>query len=243
MSDRATPLRDSATLTEAAYEALRIDIIRGARAPGERLRIERLKQLYEVGPTPLREALQRLSADGLVVANGNRGFSVVTLDIAEFDDINIARTAVETEALRLSIANGDDAWEAGIVSAAYRMEKADAELAASGSETLDRWEETNDAFHHAMVAACGSNWLLRIRKNLHDQCERYRRASVYLRRGDRNLRSEHKAIAEAVLARDTERACALTQAHYARTASNLAEDFATRTPSSGKDSRTGTGAQ
>lgn len=234
----ATPLRvgQGETLTEAAYDALRRDIIRGLREPGERLRIEWLKQIYEVGPTPLREALQRLSADGLVHALGNRGFTVAPLDIAEFDDLNIARTAVEKEALRLSILKGDDDWEAGVVSATYRMRKADSELARSAEQTLDRWEATNEAFHLAMVAACGSDWLLRIRKNLHDQCERYRRASVYLRRGERDLLSEHQAIAEAVLARDAEGACALTQAHYAATAGNLAEDFASG-EMSGKDHR------
>lgn len=215
------------TLTEAAYQALRRDIIHGTRAPGERLRITRLAELYDVGPTPLREALQRLSADGLVIANGNRGFTVISLDLSEFNDLNIARTALEREALRLSITNGDEEWEAAVVSAAYRMEKADATL-SSGNPDLDRWEAANEAFHFATVSACGSNWLLRLRKNLHDQCERYRRASVYLRRGSRDLRSEHDAILRAVLARDIAAACDLTEAHYSATAKNLSEDFAAR---------------
>lgn len=226
-----TPLRvgESDTLTEAAYDALRADIIRGVRPPGERLRIEKLKNLYDVGPTPLREALQRLSADGLVEANGNRGFSVAGLDIEEFEDLNTARTAVEKEALRLSIARGGDEWEAQVVAAAYRMKKADAALAAGDAADLDAWERANAAFHLAMVAACGSRWLLRIRRGLHDQCERYRRASVYLKRGVRDLGGEHGAIAEAVLARDAEKACQLTERHYGATASNLSEEFRTGT--------------
>lgn len=217
---------DGETLTEAAYRALRHDIIRGQRAPGERLRIERLKALYNIGPTPLREALQRLSMDGLVQAHGNRGFTVTPLDLSEFHDLNTARTAVEREALKLSITHGDDAWEAGVVSAAYRMAKADMDLANGAENGLDAWETTNEAFHLAMVSACGSNWLLRIRKSLHDQCERYRRASVYLRRGERDLRSEHQAIADAVLARNTDKACTLTAAHFSITADDLAGDFA-----------------
>jgi GntR family transcriptional regulator, carbon starvation induced regulator len=225
----ATPLNPIAgdTLTEAAYQALRRDIIHGARAPGERLRIIRLSEIYGIGPTPLREALQRLSADGLVIANGNRGFTVISLDVAEFNDLNIARTALEREALRLSLTNGDEAWEAGVVSAGYRMQKADATL-SSGPPDLDRWEAANEAFHLATVAACGSNWLLRLRKTLHDQCERYRRASVYLRRGSRNLAAEHDAILQAVLSRDIQAACDLTDAHYGATAANLAADFAMR---------------
>lgn len=226
-ADRATSLSvdGGATLTEAAYDALRVDIIRGLRAPGERLRIERLSKLYNVGPTPLREALQRLSADGLVAATGNRGFSVTPLDFDEFTDLNIARTALETEALRLSIAKGCDEWEAGVVSAAWRMAKADATLMADGGASLDQWERTNAAFHLAMVSACGSNWLLRLRQGLHDQCERYRRAAVYLKRGLRDLKSEHAAIAEAVLARDTDRACTLTAAHFAATVGNLDDEL------------------
>lgn len=225
----ATPLTQVGgdTLTEAAYQALRLDIIRGTRAPGERLRISRLTGLYDVGPTPLREALQRLSADGLVSADTNRGFTVIALDMAEFRDLNTARTALEREALRLSLTRGDEAWEAGVVSAAYRMQKADAAL-AGGDPDLDRWEAANEAFHLAMVAACGSNWLLRLRKSLHDQCERYRRASVYLRRGTRDLGTEHAAILRAVLDRDIAAAADLTEAHYAATAQNLAADFAAR---------------
>ena len=215
------------TLTDAAYEALRRDIIHGTRAPGERLRITRLAEVYNVGPTPLREALQRLSADGLVIANGNRGFTVISLDLAEFHDLNVARTALEREALRLSLTHGNEAWEAGVVSAAYRMQKADASL-SRGDPDLDRWEAANEAFHLSTVAACGSNWLLRLRKNLHDQCERYRRASVYLRRGTRDLAAEHAAILDAVLARDIPAACDLTEAHYSATAANLAADFAAR---------------
>lgn len=225
--DRTAPLATSLsvdageTLTEAAYDALRADIIAGLREPGERLRIERLRALYNVGPTPLREALQRLSADGLVEATGNRGFTVAPLDFAEFNDLNIARTAIEVEALRLSIARGDEEWEAGVVTAAWRMARADTALATDGGASLDTWQRTNEAFHLAMVAACGSNALLRVRKGLHDQCERYRRASIYRKRGLRDLKAEHAAIAEAVLAHDTETACQRTRDHFAATVGDL----------------------
>ena len=209
------------TLAQAAYRALRIDIIRGSRPPGERLRIEKLRTLYAVGPTPLREALQMLATDGLVLAEGNRGFTVAPLDNAEIEDLNIARTAIEVAALRLAIAKGDAEWEAGIVAAAYLMKKQDEALQLSTSGVPDSWEDANTAFHTAMVAACGSQWLLKVRAGLHDQYARYRRASVYLKLGQRNLNLEHQSIAEAVLARDMARACQLTEQHFALTASSL----------------------
>lgn len=217
-------IMDGGTLADVAYARLRKDIIIGRRPPGERLRIEKLKTIYAIGPTPLREAMQKLAQDGLVVSEGNRGFTVAPLDTAEFADLNTARTAIEKEALRLSLAKGEQAWEARVVAAAYIMAKEDEALANSDGELPDSWERANAEFHTALVSACGSAWLLKIRSGLHDLCERYRRASVYLKMGARDLRSEHAAIAEAALARDAERTCALTDTHFALTASALKAD-------------------
>jgi DNA-binding GntR family transcriptional regulator len=222
------------TLALSAYRALRADIITGVRAPGERLRLERLRAIYGTGPTPLREALQRLSADRLVIAEGNRGFTVAPLDFEEFADLNTARTAVEKEALRLSIAKGDDPWEARVVAARHILQKEDAALDRTAGPVPDSWERANAAFHAALVSACGSSWLLRTRQGLHDQAERYRRAAVHQRVGSRDLAAEHAAIAEAVLARDVERAVALTEAHFALTAESLGGDPPAQTaPDSG----------
>ncbi len=211
------------TLSQAAYRALKSDIIRGKRPPGERLRIEKLKSIYGIGPTPLREALQKLNQDRLVLSEGNRGFTVAPLNTAEFADLNLARTVIEKEALRLSIEKGDRDWEARIVAASYIMRKEDMALPSAQEGVPDRWERANAEFHTSLVSACGSDWLLRIRAGLHELCERYRRASVYQKMGSRNLGAEHADIAEAVLARDANRACELIERHFALTASILTE--------------------
>ncbi|MGS4946532.1 GntR family transcriptional regulator [Meridianimarinicoccus sp. RP-17] len=212
------------TLVDTAYRGLRHDIIAGIRPPRERLRIERLKALYGIGPTPLREALQKLAQDGLVVTEGNRGFRVAPLDPAEFADLNTARTAIEKEALRLSIAHGGNDWEARVVAASYIMAKEDAALSAASGAVPDSWERANTEFHAALVAACGSRWLLRVRAGLHDHCARFRRASVYQRLGSRDLGAEHAAISRAALDRDAERVCDLVERHFALTAAILEED-------------------
>lgn len=214
-------LKGGSTLTEAAYRALKSDIVKARRAPGERLRIERLRRLYGVGPTPLREALQRLAADGFVLAEDRRGFRVAPLDPAEFTDLNVARTALETRALALSIERGDARWEADIVAATYLLAKADDLLTSGTMDDLDAWETLNGRFHAALVAACGSAWLLRLRGMLNDQVERYRRASVYSDRTGRDLHQEHEAISKAALARDSDEACRLIAEHYDRTAQGL----------------------
>ena len=224
MKTETAMVPEGETLVDAAYRRLRHDIIDGTRTAGERLRIEKLKRLYRIGPTPLREALQKLAQDGLVVTEGNRGFAVAPVDPAEFEDLNLARTVVEREALRLSIARGGDDWEARVVAASYIMSKEDAALAKMQGPVPDNWERANAEFHLALVSACGSEWLLRVRAGLHDHCERFRRASVHLKGGSRNLGEEHAEIARAALDRDADRACDLTERHFARTAAALAED-------------------
>lgn len=235
-SIRIDPL-EGETLATAAYRTLRRDIIAGRRPAGERLRIGKLSTIYGIGPTPLREALQKLVQDGLVVVEDNRGFAVAGLDPVEFADLNTARTAIETEAIRLAIARGDDAWEARVVAASYIMLKEDAALSLAAGSVTDSWERANAEFHAAIVSACGSNWLLRVRAQLHDLCERYRRASVYQKIGTRNLRAEHVAISEAVLARDAALACDLTTRHFALTAEALAETDAGKWPAETRHGR------
>ena len=218
VADPRDVFEDGQTLADEAYRAIKSDIMSGVRPPGERLRIEKLRTIYGIGPTPLREALQRLSADRLVVAEGNRGFAVAPFDPDEFNDLNTARIAVEREALRLSLRNGGIDWESGVVAAAYVMEREDRALAERGGPVPDSWEQANAAFHAALVAACGSKWLLWTRGHLHDLCERYRRAAVSSDAGDRSLYVEHSELAMAALARDADLVCDLTERHYSRTA-------------------------
>ncbi|WP_299359668.1 FCD domain-containing protein [uncultured Paracoccus sp.] len=213
--------RSEPSLVEQAHTLLRRDIVSGERAPGEKLRIERLRAIYGIGPSPLREALQRLAADQLVILNSNRGFQVAPLDPEEFRDLNRARIALETAALRLSIEHGGEEWEAGIVAAAYSLEKQDRLLLTGEMQDFEQWEQLNARFHTALVAACGSRWLLKQRGVLQEQCERYRRASVYHARLERNLLDEHRDLARATLARETETACRLVTEHFDKTGQSL----------------------
>ena len=218
------------SMAQRAYRIIRADIISGARPPGERLRIEMLKTIYDIGPTPLREALQKLSTEGLVLALEKRGFMVSPLDLDEFSDLNIARIEIEKVALSRSIALGDRQWESRVVAATYLMNKEDAALLASGNGVSDAWEAANAEFHATMIAACGSKWLLQMRDHLQDMCERYRRSSISqsIRKtgnGKRDVGKEHAAISNAVLARDAILACQLTESHYIKTLDRLKRDL------------------
>lgn len=206
------------TLADTAYSALRRDIITGALAPGLPLRMAMLCERYGMGMSPLREALNRLQAERLVDAISLKGFRVAPLSLAELADTTQARILIETEALRLSIAKGGDAWETGIVGALHAL-SLQSQRGEGAGEAL---EQRHHAFHLALIAACDSRWLLGFFEKLYAESERYRTQSLTAQRAahGRDIDAEHRAMAEATLARDSDRAVALLAEHYRRT-----EDF------------------
>lgn len=206
------------TLAETAYAALRHDIIAGALAPAVPLRMAFLCDRYGMGMSPLREALSRLQAERLVTAIPLRGFLVAPLSAEELTDTTDTRILIETEALRRSIARGGEDWTQALKQAlAALLDGAGPAADPDGIEAL------HHGFHTALVAACGSRWLLDLFEKLYSESERYRfhALTVEARDGSRDLAAEHRAIAAAALNRDTEQAVALLTAHYRRTESVL----------------------
>ena len=203
------------TLAEAAYRRLRRDIIEGIHPPGEKLRVEHLKDHYAVGAGTLREALQLLVTDALVVAQGQRGFRVAPISLDDFEDITRTRVLLETAALQQSIECGDDAWEAEILARAHMLSKLEAIDASE--QMLDEWDQRHQAFHSAIVAGCGSQYLLQMRERLFDLAARYR--FIWLRKTVLSVEmledkhDQHQTLTEAILARDAARASELMRQH------------------------------
>lgn len=216
------------TLVEAAYHRLRRDIIEGVRSPGEKLRVEHLKDEYEVGAGTLREALLLLVTDALVVGQGQRGFRVAPISLVDFEDITRTRVLLETEALRQSIALGDDVWEGDLVAAFHRLTRAEQKLADHEVPTLEEWEQRNRAFHEALISACPSRWIRHFQNILYQQSERYRRIALFRPTIPRDIHAEHQAIFDATLLRDATKACAILSDHILRTLEavrNMPADF------------------
>lgn len=199
------------TLVEAAYRNLRRDIIEGRLSPGEKLRVEHLKDSYGVGAGTLREALSLLIADALVVSQGQRGFRVAPVSLEDFADITRTRVMLEGEALRQSIQMGDDVWEGELLAAFHRLSKAEEKRITT--EDRETWEERNRVFHEVLIAACPSRWLKHFLSILYQQSERYRHLSISLRPIPRDIHSEHEALMKAALARDSEHAATLLGEH------------------------------
>lgn len=208
------------TLADDACRLMRRDIVRGTLAAGSPLRLSALAERYGMGFSPLREALNRLQGERLVVSEALRGFRVAPISRDAMRDTIRTRILVEAEALRLSILQGDDGWEAGIVAALHALTRQAERTRAPQGEAFDRLEERHHAFHRALIGACGSSWLLDFAERLHLGSERYRIPALMAGDPDtrRDIAAEHAELAEAALDRDAGHACAALDRHYSRTA-------------------------
>ncbi len=201
------------TLVERAYLGLRHDVVCGKLAPGERLRVEHLKDQYEVGAGTLREALSLLVSDALVTSEGQRGFRVAPISMADLEDVTNTRVMLETEALRQSIRHGDAQWQETLVQCYERLTKTEVDLAESGS---DRWERRNKAFHEALIAGFNSSWSKYFLAILYRHGERYRNINWRLTAAHisgRDVHQEHEAIFRAAIDRQEARAALALEAH------------------------------
>lgn len=222
------------TLADKAYDRIRRDIVTGGLPPDMPLRMDALKRRYGVGFSPLREALNRLQAERLVAAAPLRGFTVAPVSLVHMWDTIETRIEIETRALARAIEFGDDAWEADVASALHALSLQARRLgkARETSET-DRQvlEDRHRAFHHSLISACRSAWLLDFANMLYVSAERYRYSALTgAKQGPthRDVPDEHRQLAEAAFARDAEGATMLLEQHYRLTGEHLEQTLLDR---------------
>ena len=193
---------------------LKQDILKGVFAAGHKLKMSALKERYKVGVNPLREALSQLVVMQLVQVQDQRGYRVCPVTQSELVDIYDTRARIESLCVGLAIVRGDDAWEAGIVAAAYQLQ-ANADLLKAGGD-IQAWEQLHQQFHYSIVQGCGSKELLRVRLDLYEKASRYRNLWLQHNAGhgafDVN-QMEHEQLVKATLARDAELAKKLISQH------------------------------
>ena len=208
---------ESGSLTAEAYARLRAEILACRLPPGQKLVIADLCDQLGFSLGAVREALARLSSEGLVVSEPRKGYRVAPITEAELKDITRVRATIESLCLESAIQNGNLKWETNIVSTQFELSKMKLQDPNDPARVSEDWAETHKRFHEALVAACDSPWLLRLRELLFVQSERYRRVSVPLDRTARDLVAEHREIADAAVARDARMATEAIRAHLEKT--------------------------
>ncbi|ABI89862.1 bacterial regulatory s, gntR family protein [Burkholderia ambifaria AMMD] len=220
----ANGMASNITLATSLYDRLRTDLLAGKLEPGRKLQIEFLCEQYQAGQTPVREALNRLTSDGLVERRDQRGFAVTDISADDLREITRTRILLEEVALREAFAANQPEWEEELVLAYHRLSKVPRSLNETEYLENPEWERLHRAFHRALISGCRSRWLMGFCEQLADQLYRYRQLSVRRIYPNRHEKEEHKAMLDAVVARDSLRAIELLKTHYQQTAEIILTD-------------------
>jgi DNA-binding GntR family transcriptional regulator len=205
------------TLATSVYERLRADLLSGRLEPNSKLRVEWVAANYGAGTSPVREALNRVAAEGLLIRHDQRGFSVVPVSLEDLEEITRTRCWVEEIALRESIRHRTPAWEEEIVLALHWLGREPPKMPGEEHVTNPEWERRHRGLHRALISGCRSRWIIGLCDNLADQAYRYRQIA---RRGigeARDALGEHRIIAELAIAGRADEAVAALLAHYRET--------------------------
>ncbi len=206
----------SGTIASSVYEVLLQDIVQGKLRPGQKLHLHTLKNDYNVGNSPLREALNRLSANGMVVREENKGFHVSPASVEELQELVKTRCWLEEIALRESIKAADDEYDERIVLAYHRLCKASQK--ESQGVISPELEARHSQFHQALLSNCDSKLLEGYCSQLREQTLRYRNLAAVIAYRESNEEKEHQAIQDAIFERNADEAVKLLHAHYHMTA-------------------------
>jgi GntR family transcriptional regulator, carbon starvation induced regulator len=210
------PLMDTGTketLTEVILERLVEDIVSGLLPPERNLRIEQLKEQYQVGASPLREALSRLTSLGFVTNETRRGFRVAALTQDDLLDLTRMRVLIESEALRDAIDHGDTPWEMEIAGAFAKLSMAVSRAYTTPDDARRTIEFAHKGFHASLLGACRSRRLMELQSTFYDQASRYRHVILANAQTLDGFVESHEALMRAVLTRDPVNAIKLLSEH------------------------------
>jgi DNA-binding GntR family transcriptional regulator len=229
MLQRASGLTDvrdivaNDTVGEVAYRRIRADIVLGRLTPGQKLTLERMKDAYGTSVSTLRELFNRLASEGLVLAEGSRGFQVSAISRDNLREIAAMRELLEGHALELSFRQGDIEWEGRVVAAHHKLAAMERQMAAGDASPPEVWRRYDWAFHQALISACGSRVLLDMHAALCDKYLRYQMiAAIY--RGQ-VASDEHRELLECAMARDARRARSTLATHIADCVAQMLEEL------------------
>lgn len=192
------------SVSETVYRRIRTDIIFGTLLPAEKLKLDRLREDYGASVGTLRELLSRLTSEGLVLAEGQRGFEVAPISAENLRELAALRLLLESHALTQSFRTGDMDWEGRVVSAYYKLSAIEKRMLSGDRADAETWKRYDWEFHHALISACGSNALLETHAPVYDKYLRYQMiAGVF--RGE-IAAQEHHRLHECALRRDAKTA-------------------------------------
>lgn len=205
-------------LADLVYEDLRNAIFEGRLKAGQRILQEELAQSLGVSRTPIRDALQRLEAEGFVDVTAGKGLVVRRFRIEDIKDTYMVRGLLEPKAIEMAVSRMTDEQ----IEALERLQS-DMERLVKEEGSQDELLDANRRFHGLIFEACGSKRLESTIQSLRRSYPRYG-FSVFISHADQSLR-EHREIIDAIRARDVERAVEAHTRHLKTSFDALTEYF------------------
>jgi DNA-binding GntR family transcriptional regulator len=199
------------TAGEKAYRQIRRDILFGRLEPSQKLKLDDLRESYGISVSTLREVLNRLTAEGLIVAESARGFEVAPVSPENLKELASLRQLLECHALQQSFATGDMDWEAGVVAAHHKLASMENRMLTGDRSVLEILKRYDWEFHHALLLACGSRVMLDAHAAVFDKYHRYLMIALVFR-GETTSR-EHRQLLECALKRDSQTAQKILTQH------------------------------
>ncbi len=210
---------DSEPVSDKAYRRIRSDVVFGRLQPGQKLKLDAMKEAYGPGIGTLREILARLASEHFVVAEGSRGFEVAPISPTDLREVAAMRLLLECHALQESFEAGDIEWEGRIVAAHHKLTTMEKRIAAGDRTLTEAWKGYDWAFHHALISNCGSQVLLDLHASIYDRYLRYQLIAAIFR-GD-IAGAEHRTLLDCALKRDWKRAQATLTKHVDDCVTNM----------------------
>ena len=215
------------------YQDLRQRLTSGEFAHGAKLRADTLRDGYKCSASKVREVLLRLSAEGLVELQDQRGFRVPELSKRLQHELTLMRIMLEAEGTRLSIQNGGVDWEARLAAAHHKLLHIEMRISSSSNARIhfDLWLKAEQEFHETLISACDSDVLKRLHKVIYAQ---FRQQLVTSDRnfgfGPDNI-AQHQAIFDAAIEADPRKVHERLHDHLMRNLMHPVQvDTETRTP-------------
>ncbi|WP_204114987.1 GntR family transcriptional regulator [Shimia biformata] len=210
------------SLPEIIANDLRERILSGEMAEGEAIRQEALAEEYDVSRMPVREALKRLNAEGLIQWANNRGGSVTKHSLDEIGEIFDLRILIEVDLFRRAIPLMTPAHFAECDAILEQMEE------SYDRDDVARWGILNHEYHSALYSSVGRSLTKELLDRINVQSERYVRMHLSVMKQREPAKQEHRQLLDCARAGQTEEACALLSAHIERTKDQLLQMVAAK---------------
>ncbi|MDO9436263.1 GntR family transcriptional regulator [Hydrogenophaga sp.] len=211
---------NSVSVGESVYRQIKSDIVFGRLQPNGKLKLQELRDHYGVSVTTLREVLNRLNSEGLVVAEGQRGFQVASTSVSNLQSIADLRILIEGYALRRSFTAGDLDWESRVVAAHHKLTLLEKQLIGGDESARTDWRLYDFEFHIALVSACGSRELLELHASYYEKYLRYQlifstytRPMISVVDRAKVATGHHQLLFDAALRRDADAAVEVLREH------------------------------